>query len=85
MTIETVKRELERYLGYAKKHEDFESIYCSNVAFYCFNVAFGLVEMASAIAFDMKNYNLTNEISELWNDTYRDLFLAEYRKELESK
>ena len=78
MNIETVKKELDRYLGYAKKHEDFESI-------YCFNVAFGLIEMASAIAYDMKNYELVNEISGLWNDNYRNLFLAEYRKELENK
>lgn len=77
MNIETVKKELDCYLNYSKNYEEFSSL-------QCFHTAFGMVEMASAFALEEKNWNFYDEVCALWKE-YCDLFLAEYRKELENK
>lgn len=78
MTIETVKKELERYLRYAKEEN------CADVLCWYYT-AFGACEMANTLAVEMRKYDLADEISALWSNVYRHLFLMEYRKELESK
>lgn len=76
MTIDFVKKNLNRYLNYAKApNNDFK-------ARDCYNVAFGMAHMAACIAYERSNGELGKEIETLWDDTYRDLFLQAYYEEL---
>ena len=67
MTIDFVKKNLNRYLNYAKAPN---------------NVAFGMAHMAANIAYERGNGELGKEIEMLWDNTYRDLFLQAYYDEL---
>ena len=76
MTIDFVKKSLNRYLNYAKApNNDFK-------ARDCYNVAFGMAHLAAGIAYEHSNWELGKEIETLWDDTYRDLFLQVYYAEL---
>jgi hypothetical protein len=76
MTIDFVKKSLNRYLNYAKApNNGFK-------ARDCYNVAFGMAHMAACIAYEYGNGELGKEIETLWDDTYRDLFLQAYYAEL---
>lgn len=76
MTIDFVKKSLNRYLNYAKAPDNgFKARDCSNVAF-------GMAHMAACIAYEHGNGELGKEIEVLWDDTYRDLFLQAYHAEL---
>lgn len=76
MTIDFVKRYLDRYLNYAKTPGNIFK------ARDCYNVAFGMAHMAANIAYEQGNIELGKEIQTLWDDTYRDLFLQVYYAEL---
>lgn len=76
MTIDFVKKNLNRYLNYAKSPDD------GFKARDCYNVAFGMAHMAAIIAYERGNGELGKEIETLWDDTYRDLFLQAYAAEL---
>ena len=76
MTIDFVKKYLDRYLNYAKTPDDIFK------ARDCYNIAFGMVHMAANIAYEQGNIELGKEIQTLWDDTYRDLFLQVYYAEL---
>lgn len=76
MTIEFVKKSLNRYLNYANSPDD------GFKARDCYNVAFGMAHMAACIAYEHGNGELGKEIETLWDDTYRDLFLQAYYAEL---
>lgn len=76
MTIDFVKKSLNRYLNYAKAPDN------GFKARDCYNVAFGMANMAACIAYEHGNGELGKEIEVLWDDTYRDLFLQAYREEL---
>ncbi len=69
MTIDFVKKHLDRYLNYAKAPD---SIFKPRD---CYNVAFGMAHMAAIIAYEQGDVELSKEIQTLWDDTYRDLFL----------
>lgn len=76
MTIDFVKKYLNRYLNYAKApNNDFQ-------ARDCYNVAYGMAHMAANIAYERGNGELGKEIEMLWDNTYRDLFLQAYYEEL---
>ena len=76
MTIDFVKKNLNRYLNYAKAPNN------SFKARDCYNVAFGMAHMAACIAYERCNGELGKEIETLWDDTYKDLFLQAYYEEL---
>lgn len=76
MTIDFVKKSLNRYLNYAKASDN------GFKARDCYNVAFGMAHMAACIAYEHGNGELGKEIEVLWDDTYRDLFLQAYHAEL---
>lgn len=76
MTIDFVKKNLNRYLNYAKTPDN------GFKARDCYNVAFGMAHMAAYIAYERDNGELGKEIETLWDDTYRDLFLQAYNAEL---
>lgn len=76
MTIDFVKKSLNRYLDYAKAPNN------GFMAGDCYNVAFGMAHMAACIAYEHGNGELGKEIETLWDDTYRELFLQVYREEL---
>ena len=72
MTIDFVKKYLNRYLNYAKApNNGFQ-------ARDCYNVAFGMAYIAANIAYSWGNGELGKEIEMLWDNTYRDLFLQAY-------
>lgn len=76
MTIDFVKKQLNRYLNYAKApNNGFQ-------ARDCYNVAFGMAHMAANIAYELDDFKLSMAIDHLWDDTYRELFLQVYREEL---
>ena len=74
MTIEIVKKELDKLLGYSHS-PDF-------LAENCYHMAYGAVMMASNIALELGDCQLSIAIDCLWDDTYRELFLQAYREEL---
>ena len=76
MTIDFVKKYLDRYLNYAKAPDNIFK------AKDCYNVAFGMAHIAANIAYEQNNIELGKEIQTLWDDTYRDLFLQAYDAEL---
>ena len=74
MTIEIVKKQMERLLKYA--HTPAFTVES------CYNMAYGSIMMASNIALELGDCQLSIAIDRLWNDTYRELFLQAYREEL---
>lgn len=74
MTIETVKKELDKLLGYSRSP--------GFLAENCYHMAFGAVMMASDMAIALNDLKLSMAIDHLWDDTYRELFLQVYREEL---
>ena len=74
MTIEIVKKQMERLLKYA--HTPGFTVES------CYNLAYGSIMMASNIAMELDDFKLSMAIDHLWNDTYRELFLKAYREEL---
>lgn len=74
MTIEIVKKQMERLLKWARTPGfTTES---------CYHMAYGSVLMASYIALELGNGQLSIAIDHLWDDSYRELFLQAYREEL---
>lgn len=76
MTIDFMKKHLDRYLNYAKAPDNIFK------PRDCYNVAFGMAHMAAIIAYEQGDVELSKEIQTLWDDTYRDLFLQVYYAEL---
>ena len=74
MTIEIVKKQMERLLRYA--HTPGFTVES------CYNMAYGSIMMASNIAMELDDFKLSMAIDHLWDDTYRELFLQAYREEL---
>ena len=74
MTIEIIKKQMERLLKYA--HTPGFTVES------CYNMAYGSIMMASNIAMELDDFKLSMAIDHLWNDTYRELFLKAYREEL---
>lgn len=74
MTIEIVKKQMERLLKYAHTPEF--------TAESCYHMAYGSIMMASNIAMELDDFKLSMAIDHLWDDTYRELFLQVYREEL---
>ena len=74
MTIEIVKKQMERLLKYA--HTPGFTVES------CYHMAYGSIMMASNIAMELDDFNLSMAIDHLWDDTYRELFLRAYREEL---
>ena len=74
MTIEIVKKQMERLLKYA--HTPGFTVES------CYNMAYGSIMMASNIAMELDDFKLSMAIDHLWDDTYRELFLQVYREEL---
>ena len=48
----------------------------------CYHMAYGSIMMASNIALELGDCQLSIAIDRLWDDTYRELFLNAYREEL---
>ena len=74
MTIEIVKKQMERLLKYA--HTPGFTVES------CYHMAYGSIMMASNIAMELDDFKLSMTIDHLWDDTYRELFLKAYREEL---
>lgn len=74
MTLEVVKKELDRLLGYSRSP--------GFLAENCYHMAYGAVMMASDMAIALNDLKLSMAIDHLWDDTYRELFLQAYREEL---
>ena len=74
MTIEIVKKELDKLLGYSRSP--------GFLAENCYHMAYGSIMMASNIALELGDCQLSIAIDRLWDDTYRELFLKAYREEL---
>ena len=74
MTIEIVKKQMERLLKYA--HTPGFTVE------HCYHMAYGSISMASNIALELGDCQLSIAIDCLWDDTYRELFLNVYREEL---
>lgn len=74
MTIEIVKKELDKLLGYSRS----PGLLAEN----CYHMAYGAAMMASNIAMELDDFKLSMAIDHLWDDTYRELFLQAYREEL---
>ena len=74
MTIEIVKKQMERLLKYAHTP--------GFTAESCYHMAYGSIMMASNIAMELDDFKLSMAIDHLWDDTYRELFLQAYREEL---
>jgi hypothetical protein len=74
MTIDFVKKELDKLLGYSRS--------LGFLAENCYHMAYGAVMMASIIAMELDDFKLSMAIDHLWDDTYRELFLQAYREEL---
>lgn len=76
MTTNFVREHLDRWLEYAKTpNNDIDA--CA-----CYHTAYGLAIMATDVAWKLGEFHLSTEIQKLWDDTYRELFLQAYRKEL---
>ena len=74
MTIEIVKKQMERLLKYA--HTSGFTVE------HCYHMAYGSISMASNIALELGDCQLSIAIDHLWDNTYRELFLQVYREEL---
>ena len=74
MNIETVKKQMERLLRYA--HTPGFTVE------HCYHMAYGSISMASNIALELGDCQLSIAIDRLWDNTYRELFLNAYREEL---
>ena len=74
MTIEVVKKELDKLLGYSRS----PGFRAEN----CYHMAYGAAMMASDTAMALNDFKLSMAIDHLWDDTYRELFLQAYREEL---
>ena len=74
MTIEIIKKQMERLLKYA--HTPGFTVE------QCYHMAYGSISMASNIALELGDCQLSMAIDRLWDDTYRELFLQVYREEL---
>lgn len=74
MTIETVKKQMERLLKWAHTP--------NFTAESCYHMAYGSALMASHIAIDLDDGQLSMAIVNLWDNTYRELFLQACREEL---
>ena len=74
MTIEIVKKQMERLLNYA--HTPVFTVES------CYHMAYGSIMMASNIALELGDCQLSIAIDHLWDNTYRELFLQAYREEL---
>ena len=74
MTIETVKKELNKLLDYSRSP--------GFLAENCYHMAYGVAMMASHIAMELNDIKLSMAIDKLWDNHYRDLFLQVYREEL---
>lgn len=75
MTIELVKEHFDCWLEYAKTpNNDMDA--CS-----CYHTAHGLAIMATDMARKLGDFHLSTEIANLWDDTYRELFLQACREE----
>lgn len=74
MTIEVVKKELDKLLGYSRSP--------GFLAENCYHTAYGAAMMASDIALALNDFKLSMAIDNLWDDTYRELFLKADREEL---
>lgn len=74
MTIETVKKQMEQLLKWARSP--------GFTAESCYHMAYGSALMASHIAMELNDIKLSMAIDELWDNHYRELFLQVYREEL---
>ena len=74
MTIEIVTKQMERLLKYA--HTPGFTVE------HCYHMAYGSIMMASNIALELGDCQLSIAIDHLWDETYRELFLNVYREEL---
>ena len=74
MTIEIVKKQMERLLKYAHTP--------GFTAESCYHMAYGSISMTSNIALELGDCQLSMAIDSLWDNTYRELFLKAYREEL---
>lgn len=74
MTIEIVKKQMERLLKWARTP--------GFTAESCYHMAYGSALMASHIALELNDCELSIAIDHLWDNTYRELFLQAYREEL---
>lgn len=74
MTIEIVKKQMGWLLKYA--HTPGFTVES------CYHMAYGAIMMASNIALELDNCQLSIAIDHLWDNTYRELFLQAYREEL---
>ena len=74
MDIEIVKKQMERLLKYA--HTPGFTVG------HCYHMAYGSISMASNIALELGDCQLSIAIDSLWDNTYRELFLNAYREEL---
>ena len=74
MDIEIVKKQMERLLKYA--HTPGFTVE------HCYHMAYGSISMASNIALELGDCQLSIAIDSLWDNTYRELFLNAYREEL---
>ena len=76
MTLEFIKQSFSHWLKYAEEsNNDFD-------ARDCYHTAHGMAIMATDIARKLGDFHLSTEIQNLWDDTYRELFLQAYREEL---
>lgn len=75
MTIEIVKKQMERLLRYSRTP--------GFTAESCYHMAYGSIMMASNIALELNDCELSIAIDHLWDNTYRELFLQAYREELD--
>ena len=74
MNIEIVKKQMERLLKYA--HTPAFTVES------CYHMAYGSIMMASNIALELGDCQLSIAFDHLWDNTYRELFLQVYREEL---
>ena len=74
MNLEIVKKQMERLLNYA--HTPAFTVES------CYHMAYGSIMMASNIAMELGDCQLSIAIDHLWDNTYRELFLQAYREEL---
>lgn len=76
MTLDFVKQHFDTWLKYSKTpNNGFQ-------AKYCYSVVYGMANMASDIAWEQGDKKLSDEITSLWDNNYRDLFLLALREEL---
>lgn len=76
MTLDFVKQHFDTWLKYAKTpNNGFQ-------AEYCYSVSYGMASMAAGIAWEQGDKKLSEEITDLWDHNYCDLFLSALREEL---